>query len=237
MNALRPYPDARSAAKACGRRVLDLLSHVNRSGRDATLAVSGGSTPKLMLSWMAGQSFDWSRTHLFWVDERAVPPDHELSNFRMVEQALLQPASIPARNIHRVRAELEPQAAAELYAAEIREVFGSDGLPKFDVIHLGMGADAHTASLFPGEPLIEDRSGITAAVHVSKMNQSRITLLPAVLLQAAHVIVLASGEDKAEALAHVLGDRAAPLEYPLQIVAKGREDAEWFIDKSAATKV
>ncbi len=219
------------AAEACGAHILSLLAE-----RDATLALSGGATPKLMFEYMARAGFDWSRVHIFWVDERVVPPDHQQSNYRLIEESLIKPGRIPSRNVHRVYGELAPALAAERYQADLIDHFqlSGGGLPQFDVIHLGMGADGHTASLFPGEPLVDDREGLVAAVYVQKIPQWRITLLPGVLLAAHHVAVLVAGEDKAQALQHVFQGSYAPREYPAQIIAHHARQATWFLDEAAA---
>ena len=118
--------------------------------------------------------------HLFWVDERCVPPDRSASNYKLAEDHLIQPAHIPHRRCTGLRGAPAPKAAAERYADEIRDFFGLENgeMPHFDLVHRGMGPDAHTASLFPGDPLIDDREGIAAAVYVEKFKQWRVTLLP-----------------------------------------------------------
>jgi 6-phosphogluconolactonase len=113
-------------------------------------------------------------------------------------------------------------------------VFSGEATPEFDVIHLGMGADGHTASLFPGEPLVEDRTGLTAAVYVEKMKQWRVTLLPAVLLAARHTVLLATGADKAATIRAVLEDGYEPSRLPMQVVAHHGRNVMWFLDRAAA---
>lgn len=228
-----------AAAEACAAAVVSVIDAASRGGGQAAIAVSGGSTPKLMFGHLAESDVNWSKVHLFWVDERGVPPTDPQSNYRMTEECLIRPASIPQRNIHRMPAELEPEVAARRYASEIREFFRlEDGeLPHFDLVHLGVGPDAHIASLFPGEPLIDDRDGLTAALWVEKMHQFRITLLPGVLLAARNSVVLACGPDKADALNHVFRNSYAPKEYPAQIIAQHSPRATWFFDKDAAAKI
>jgi 6-phosphogluconolactonase len=214
------------AAHDCGRYILSLLDRKPHS----TFAISGGSSPKPMFEMFAKSGFDWSRVALFWVDERGVPPDDPQSNFKLANDLWLKPAAFPEANIHRIQAELDPQTAARRYTDEIRQVFHlvPGDMPEFDVIHQGMGPDGHTASLFPGEPLIDDRRGIAAAVWVEKMKQWRITLLPAVLLAARHTVMLEAGADKADALKAVLEGAYEPKTYPAQLVRSAR-DVEWFI--------
>ncbi|MBS1877376.1 MAG: 6-phosphogluconolactonase [Acidobacteria bacterium] len=233
------YADAAEAAAACARNVLTQLATATAGGGTATLAVSGGTSPAMMFREMARQPFDWSRVHLFWVDERAVPPTDEKSNYRLALENFITPAHFPHRNVHRVQTEFAPDQAAARYAEDIRDFFGieSGDIPHFDVIHRGIGPDAHTASLFPGEPLIEDREGIAAAVWVEKMSSWRITLLPAVLLSAHNTVILATGKDKAEAVRQVFEEPYEPLKYPSQLGFHDGRGVTWFMDSGAATLV
>jgi 6-phosphogluconolactonase len=236
MSDVRRFPDPVSAAQACGRRALDLLAETLNRKEWATLAISGGSSPKAMFALFAASAFSWERVHIFWVDERYVPPADPQSNFRMAKETWLDPAKVPEGNIHRIPTDGEPHAAALEYAEKMQAMFGvrPPAVPQIDVIHRGMGPDAHTASLFPGEPLItmsnEASNYIAAAVWVEKMSQWRITLLPPVLEAARHTLILAAGEDKAEPLRLVLQGPYEPLKYPAQIGAVG---ATWFIDIAA----
>jgi 6-phosphogluconolactonase len=195
--------------------------------RSVTLAISGGTSPRPMFELFARSGFDWGHVQVFWVDERCVPPSDPQSNFRMANETWLAPAKVPAGNIHRVPTELEPHEAARKYAEDVRTF-----LP-FDVIHRGMGPDGHTASLFPGEPLIADHEGIAAAVWVEKMHQWRVTLLPKVLEAARNTVVLATGADKAEALAAVLRGPYDPIKWPAQIGARGG-NVTWYLDGPAS---
>jgi 6-phosphogluconolactonase len=223
MTVLR-YPDSLMAAEACGRAILDLLTKAIADRQRATLAISGGSSPKPMFQMFAKSGFAWEKVQIFWVDERCVPVTDSQSNFKMTNEAWLSPAKVPGANIHRVLTELEPQEAGRQYAEQVRTL----GAP-FDVIHRGIGPDAHTASLFPGEPLIADRTGLAAAVWVEKMHQWRVTLLPGVLEAARSTVVLATGADKAAALEAVLKGPYDPMKWPAQI---GARDATWFTDLS-----
>jgi 6-phosphogluconolactonase len=231
--------DPQDAAAACCRKILDLLTETLAKQDRATLAVSGGSTPKLLFAEMAKSGFDWTRTHLFWVDERGVPPTDAQSNYKLAKENFIDPARFPAENVHRIQAELDPQRAAQLYADEIRRFFslGPGEFPRFDIIHQGMGPDAHTASLFPGEPLIDDHENLVAAVYAEKFHQWRITLLPGVLLAARNTIMLVAGEDKAEALHAVFEEPYNPRKYPAQLVAKSQGNVMWFVDKAAARQI
>ncbi len=230
---VRRFADARQAAEGCGRQILEWLrGAIGERGR-ATLAISGGSSPRPMFEMFAQTHFDWERVHLFWVDERGVPPDDEQSNFKLANDTWLKAAGFPEGNLHRIETEL-PAVAAERYVANIRECFtlAAGDLPQFDAIHRGMGPDAHTASLFPGEPLIANRSDIAAAAWVEKFRQWRVTLLPGVLLAARHTAMLVTGPDKAGPLHAVLTQPFDPMMYPAQLGS--REGTVWFVDAAAA---
>jgi 6-phosphogluconolactonase len=224
--------DAQGAAEACALAVAGWLRAAIAERGVASLAVSGGSTPKLMFRVMTGLGLDWSKIHLFWVDERVVPPDDEQSNFRMTLENLITPAAIPAENVHRMFGEWDAVDAAMVYAQELERFFGTR-VPVFDVVQCGVGDDAHTASLFPGEALIEDRRGVAAGIWVEKKKQWRITLLPAAILAARHLCVLSSGADKAEALHRALRGPEDPLGVPSQML----RDAEWFTDAAASSRL
>jgi 6-phosphogluconolactonase len=235
---IRVAPTAEQTAGACGAWIVGELELVLRSSDFATLAISGGSTPKLMFDAMAALPFDWSRLRIFWVDERCVPPDDARSNYKLAKEHLLDRTNIPAANVHRIRGEQPPEEAATEYAEEIRSsVAARDGLlPSFDIIHRGIGDDAHTASLFPGEPLIADRTGIAGHVFVQKLQMHRVTLLPGVLMAAKKTVILAAGADKAEPIANVLRGPDDPFKFPCQIATRGAHNAFWFIDQSAAAR-
>jgi 6-phosphogluconolactonase len=228
MNVHR-YADPSEAADACADYILELIDEALVRKSQASLAVSGGSTPVPMFECFARTQFRWDHVHLFWVDERGVPPTDPQSNFKLANDTWLKPGHFPEANIHRIAAELDPQIAASRYAEEIRAYFGlkPGEMPRFDVIHLGMGPDAHIASLFPGEPLIDNRTDLVAAVRVEKFKQWRVTLLPGVLLAASNKVLLVSGADKVQALRNVFNGPSDPKKFPAQLV----RDGQWFMDQ------
>jgi len=228
-------PDALGAAEACARHIFDLLKDALAGHDRASLAVSGGSTPKLLFQKMAATPFAWDRVHLFFVDERSVPPTDSASNYKLANDNLIAAAQIPPGNVHRILGEIAPQAAAARYASEIRDFFGlgAGEMPKFDIVHRGMGPDAHTASLFPGNPLIDDRTGIAAATFAPQFNQWRVTLLPGVLEAARNTVFLVAGEDKVEAVRAVFHDKYDPRKFPAQI-GNDADGVAWFLDEKAA---
>ncbi|HEY3937219.1 MAG TPA: 6-phosphogluconolactonase [Bryobacteraceae bacterium] len=235
---LQIAPTPLEAADQCAAFILKALAETLQSAPRASLAISGGSTPKLLFAAMAKASFDWSNVHFFWVDERCVPPTDSQSNFKLADDHLLTPAKVPPQNVHRIYGEMPPEEGAARYVLDIKRFFSlSEGaLPVFDVLHRGMGPDAHTASLFPGTPLVDNRTGIAAHVWVEKMKMDRVTLLPGVLLAARRTVLQVSGSEKADALRHVLDDAEDLHSYPCQIASRD-EKATWFLDQAAAVKL
>ncbi len=236
---LRIASDPGVCADQCADYIEGALSRAIASNGVATFAISGGNTPAPMFRKLAASSLDWSKIHVFWVDERCVSPADDRSNFKSAHANLLKPGQVPESNIHRVFGELAPDEAAAKYVQEIKGWFqlGDGDLPVFDLLHRGMGPDAHTASLFPGEPLIADTSHVAAHVWVEKMKMDRVTLLPGVLQKAKQTVLQAVGSDKAEPLYEVLYGPEDPSRFPCQIAARNSGNAVWFVDRAAAARL
>lgn len=230
---------AEQSAQACGTYILQELEEVLKVKARAVMAISGGTSPKPLFSFLSKADFDWPRVHFFWVDERCVPPTDDQSNFKLANETLLAPVEIPAHNVHRIHGEMVPEEAAIRYIHEIQQFFElkEHELPVFDLIHRGMGPDAHTASLFPGEPLIANRTGIAAAVWVEKLHSHRVTLLPGVLLAARCTVMQIAGADKAEALHNVLKGPEDAFQFPCQLATRESDKAVWFVERPAAAQL
>jgi 6-phosphogluconolactonase len=209
-----------------------------------TVALAGGRTPVLLYRTLAQSAapsgcaaIPWDRIHVFWSDERHVPPSHPDSNFRMATDALLDHVPIPATQITRIHGETPSAAtAAEAYAEALREAFElQDGeFPVFDLMLLGMGADGHTASLFPGDPALSDTRRIVEAPWVVQVRAHRITLTPPVLTRAARTVVLVTGADKAATVQAVLDGPSDVDRYPVQCLLAAQHGVTWLIDRDAA---
>jgi len=232
VSELTVVPNPPHLARAAADRILGLASAAVAERGRFIVALSGGSTPRPTYRLLAEESrartIDWSRTEVFWGDERCVPPDHPDSNYRMASRALLDWIQIPDRRIHRIPAELPPQEAAAAYRAELEQVLGEGG--RFDLILLGLGGDGHTASLFPGTTALEERERSVVAVYVEKLASWRITLTLSVINDARHVIFLVSGSEKADALAGVW----AGEELPAGLVRPSEGTLTWLVDRDAA---
>jgi 6-phosphogluconolactonase len=207
------------------------------------VALSGGETPRTLFSLLAGPDYarriDWAHVHLFWGDERHVPPDDAASNYGMTRQALLDHVSIPPANVHRIQGELPAAEAAQRYEQELRSSFGlgPGDLPRFDLVLLGMGDDGHTASLFPGVALPDESDRLVVAPWVPKFNTYRITLTPRVLNNAAVVAFLVAGAVKAGRLREVIEGPRQPDNLPSQRIAPSRGALLWLVDRAAAAEL
>jgi 6-phosphogluconolactonase len=238
MNERLIVPDATAVTQAAADQfVAHARSAIAASGR-FTVALSGGSTPKAMFARLIDQPIDWARVQVFWGDERCVPPDDADSNYRMAREALLDHVPIPDQNVHRMQGEINPTQAASNYTAELRAVFGQVEWPRFDLILLGLGPDAHTASLFPGTDVIHEQQRWVVGHFVEKLNAYRITLTPPVINHAEHVIFLVAGTDKAAAFRSVLSHHPFdPDRFPAQIIQPISGTLTWFVDQAAAAQL
>ncbi len=237
-------PDAAALAReAAGRFVALAGTAIAERGR-FVVALSGGSTPKALLELLAGAPYrdeiDWGRVHIAWGDERCVPPDDEQSNYRMAREALLAHVRIPSGQIYRMPGELpDPRAAADAYEATLRRLFDlSPGeWPRFDLVHLGMGTEGHTASLFPGSPALAERERLVAAPFVEQLGVHRITLTPPAINAAREVQFLVAGVEKAAIVRRVLREPRDPSELPAQVVAPTDGRLVWLLDVAAAAEL
>jgi 6-phosphogluconolactonase len=227
-----PEELAEAAARDFAMRASEALEG---QGRFA-VALAGGSTPKATYEALArdyARELDWGRVHIFFGDERTVPPDQEDSNYRMAHETLL--SHVPVGSVHRMRGELQPAEAAAAYEEELREFFGeSDGFPSFDLILLGLGEDGHTASLFPETSALDVTDRWVVANPVLKLEATRLTLTIPVINAARAVVFLVAGEGKAEALEEILEGDADPRGYPAKFIRPEGGDPTWMVDRAAA---
>ncbi len=237
LSSLRVFDDLESMSAAAASAVAEL---VEASTGSFSIALSGGSTPLRLYELLAARSIsiDWEKIHLFWGDERFVPADSSESNFGNVRSALVEKIDIPEENIHHVHVDAASAIeAAAIYEKELRVYFGiaENGYPSFDLILLGLGDDGHTASIFPGDPVIEERERWAAAVTAPAGIEppERITLTLPVLNAAKNVFFLVSGESKADALHDILFmGRMAAEQYPGALISPDGS-LVWYVDSSA----
>ncbi len=243
---LRRVDDAEAVARAAAEEIVDASSRaIEKRGR-FTVALAGGSTPRRTYELLADpgapfrERLRWDRSHVFFSDERHVPPDHPDSNYRMAREALLERVAVAS--VHRMRGE-EPQAAAAAasYEAELRRFFGlaaaNDPPPRLDLVLLGLGPDGHTASLFPGSSALDERRRWAVAPFVERLGTDRITLTLPVLDRAREVLFLVSGAGKADALAQVFTPAPGSAPNPAARVRPERGALVWIVDRAAASRV
>jgi 6-phosphogluconolactonase len=211
--------------------------------RGRFLAVlSGGGTPSGLYRLLSEEPYreevGWEKTFVFWGDERCVPPGDEGSNYHQAYETLLRHVPIPDENVQRIKGELEPGEASDGYA-QILKIFAAPGLdwPRFDLVLLGMGADGHTASLFPGSPVEVASPTLAVTANYQGRPAQRVTLTPAVFNSARLVLFLATGKEKSESLHRVLRDGPMPEQYPAQRIHPADGQVIWLVDGEAASNL
>ncbi|MBL8189402.1 MAG: 6-phosphogluconolactonase [Acidobacteria bacterium] len=234
---LEIYDNPQELAWAAASRFASLAEQSIAERGTFSVALSGGSTPKAMFSRLAQSPFaaslPWSEIQFFWGDERCVAPDHPDSNFRMTMETLLSKVAVSPEKIFRIPAEDDDHhRAAERYATTLRQTFNSEA-PQFDLVFLGMGADGHTASLFPGTKALQATDQIVVANFVEKLNSWRITLTAKTINDARNVLFLVAGEDKAATLRDVLEGQYQPEIYPSQLIQPADGSLLWMLDEAA----
>src|ERR1043166_3446634 len=230
-------PDRAALAQAAAQEFHKLADAAVQERGQFSVALSGGNTPRAIYSLLASEHKEllWDRIHIFFGDERHVPPDHPDSNFRMAAESLLSKVPIPEKNVHRIRAELAADVAAKEYEQELVNFFhlADQEMPRFDLIFLGIGQDGHTASLFPGSSALSESSRRVVANWVEKFKTFRITFTFPVLNHAAEVTFLVSGADKAQILSEWL--RPGSRKYPSQSVWAENGRLLWLVDQDAGS--
>jgi 6-phosphogluconolactonase len=237
------FADAESVARGAAEWIAELARRsVAERGR-FSVALAGGSTPRRIYEILAGDGgpggrVDWPQVHVFFGDERTVPPDHADSNFRMANEALLSRVAIPAENVHRMIGEGDAVANARLYEDELRSFFGDDAdWPAFDLVMLGMGDDGHTASLFPSTTALEERRAWVVSNWVEKFNTYRITLSAPAINHASRVLFTVTGAGKAARLKEVVEGPRDTSRLPSQLIEPRGGAIDWFVDEAAAAQL
>jgi len=232
-------PTPADVATELATRTADALRTALATEPRASLCLTGGSTPAPAYRQLAEmKDLAWDRVHVFWGDERAVDPDHPDSNYRMARETLLDALNLPESNIHRIEGERGAEEAARHYEQVLQEFFGGDGI-RFDVLHLGMGSDGHTASLFPGSPALDEtaRFAIETVAPPASPIRDRITLTFPALNSARHTWIAAHGTGKRDAFAAVLDAYDEPHELAPPPVSRICPEGAWawLIDRELAT--
>jgi 6-phosphogluconolactonase len=238
---LQIFPDAQTLYTAAAEQFVARASEALAARGRFVVALSGGNSPRPVYQLLASDAYaarvDWSRVHIFFGDERCVPPDDARSNYRMGRETLLDRVPLPASNIHRVRGEADPFTAALAYEQELRAVFRTTTVPALDLILLGMGDNGHTASLFPGTAALREQTRWVVAQYVEVVNMWRITFTPPLLNAARSVTFLVEGAAKAEMLWRVLSGPYQPDVLPAQLIQPTHGQLQWLVDAAAAANL
>ncbi len=236
------YPDIDTLSQQAAQYVVRIASESIAAHGRFTIALSGGTTPRKLYTLLGSEPYssqiDWQLVHIFWGDERCVPPDNPDSNYSMAQEVLLSKIPIPALQVHRMPADQPGRdAASQAYTTEMQRTFGTHGIPGFDLIQLGMGSEGHTASLFPHQASLHEKQRLVMPVSVPKPPPDRLTFTPPLLNAARNILFLVTGSDKAVALQAVLEGEYQPEEYPAQIVRPPNGEVVWMLDKAVAAKL
>lgn len=241
MSDLHILEDTTALAQEAADRFVAASEEAIENRGQFMVALSGGSTPQEAYSRLAdpmlATQVSWRNVHLFWGDERCVPPDHPDSNYRMARKTMIQKVPIPQANVHRIQGELDPDLAAEAYADELRTVFGSEERPRFDLVILGLGQDGHIASLFPGSLALRETEHWVLAVFAEALQSWRVTLTPPVLNSARQLSFLVAGKSKADRLQEVLEGEAQIEPLPAQLIQPVNGQVTWLVDQAAAARL
>jgi 6-phosphogluconolactonase len=233
-------PDSTALAHEAARRLVNLARDAVGSRGRFSLVLSGGSTPGALYRLLAEEPYrsqlPWGQLHLFWGDERAVPPDDPASNYRLAYSSLIEHVPIPPENIHRIHGELPAEPAARSYENVLHHYFCGPRT-RFDLVLLGLGRDGHTASLFPGSDVLQETERLAAAVEAHYQNRPahRITLTLPALNSARQVWFLVTGSDKAGIVSRVMEDPGGDL--PAQQVRPVAGQLTWGLDTAAASRL
>lgn len=239
---VRIFPDLQALSEAAALVFIECCAQAITARGQALVALSGGGTPQRLYELLARSPYmeqvDWARLHVFWGDERCVPPEDIQSNYHQAREALLSRVLIPEKNIHRVQGELEPEEAAQAYAVTLRKYASAPLMwPQFDLVLLGMGDDGHTASLFPDSPVEMATPAEAVTGNYQGRPAQRVTLTPQVLNSARCVMFLVAGESKSATLADVLYGDYEPARLPAQRVRPPDGQLIWMVDQAAASRL
>jgi 6-phosphogluconolactonase len=241
MTMFHIFPDNASFVKGSADFIVDVAAGAITERGRCTIALSGGGTPKPIYAELARADYRnriaWEKVHIFFGDERCVPPDDVRSNYRMAREAWFAHAPIPSGNIHRIQGEDNPEREALRYEQDIAGLYRSARFPAFDLIVLGMGGNGHTASLFPGTAALRETERWVVAQYVEVMTTWRVTFTAPLINAARHVAFLVEGADKAQMLWNVIEGPHQPDVWPAQLIQPVSGEMHWFVDRAAASKV
>lgn len=236
---LHIFKDGEALSSAAAAFIADSIARTLKTSNRYTIALSGGSTPKRLHQILAQapykEQIDWSKLHIFWGDERAVPFEDSRNNAKMAYDTLLNFVPVPAEQVHVMRTDIDPQQSADEYEKILHQYFDNTAT-SFDLVLLGMGDDGHTLSLFPGTAVIHEEQRWATAFYLKAQEMYRITLTKVIVNRSACVAFLTTGSAKTHALKEVLKGAYDPDRYPSQVI-KPVGELHWFVDEAAAAEI
>lgn len=234
---IKIFEDQRAASKVMTEMFTSIAQEAVSGWGRFTVALTGGSSPQMLYEILRSdpyrQRVPWENCHVFWGDERAVPFTDERSNARMGFEKLLNHVPVLTGQIYRMNGEIAPEKAADEYEKMLNRHFGNQE-PAFDLILLGMGADGHTASIFPGSDAVHEKKRLVATGYNSEQGTHRITLTAPLINKSRHIFFAVFGEEKAETLRRVLEGEYNPEKLPAQLMKSGQGEITWFLDEKSA---
>jgi 6-phosphogluconolactonase len=230
-----------SSPKETAQAFAEYLVKKQKTAKRLTIALSGGSTPKLLFDILSSEyvnEIDWNKIHLFWGDERCVAPTDEQSNYKMTLEHLISKVGIPETNVHRILGENDPEIEAERYSNLLQtELEQANGLPQFDIIMLGLGEDGHTASIFPHQMELLTSDKVCAVAIHPESGQQRVSLTGKVINNAKDVCFLVTGAGKAEKVEEIMHQTGGYKTYPAYYIQPTSDNLYWFMDEAAIAKL
>ncbi len=235
---LHIYKSPEDLSIAVAEWVTDYIQSVLAKNNRFTIALSGGSTPQKLHTLLAASPYkekiNWTKMHIFWGDERAVSFTDDRNNAKMAYDTLLNHLAVPAEQIHVMRTDIDPEAAAAAYEKILHSYFDETDT-SFDLVLLGMGDDGHTLSLFPGTEIVHEKTAWTKAFFLQAQDMYRISLTAPIVNKSASVAFLAAGKNKSKTLEQVLEGAIQPDLYPSQLIKPVNGELHWFVDEAAAS--
>ncbi|MEO7522896.1 MAG: 6-phosphogluconolactonase [Ferruginibacter sp.] len=237
MNNKHVFDDVEAVCKAAADYIFDLSKKMITQKGIFTIALSGGNTPRKLYELLSippySDSLNWNNIFIFWSDERCVPLSDRDNNSHMAFTSLLNKVLIPKENIFPIPVNFEPAKAATSYEQTLKDFFKEE-LPVFDLILLGLGDNGHTASLFPFTSILEEKKRIVKEIFIEEIDAFRISFTSGLINHAENIIFLVTGDAKASMVKTVFCEPGNPKKYPAQLI---RKDANWFLDRAAASQL
>ena len=238
---LRIFDDLEELSRYAAKLFVEQAAQSIAARNQFLVALNGGNTPMRLFQLLATDAraqVDWNKVHIFWGDERCVPPEDSGSSYGQARETLLSRVPIPDSHIHRIKGELGPSGASKEYSLTLKNLASPPlDWPRFDLVYLGMGEDGHTASLFPGSPVHVSEPAMPVTAHYQDRPANRVTLTQPVFNSARLVAFMATGAKKANTLAEVLSDRYNPELYPVQRINPKEGELIWLVDEDAASRL